>query len=652
MASPNPGRRRGRSSSALGQALPWLETAGGLALAQATVLAARHGGGLDGTGWLALASGSALVLAVLLALGFWLVSKAVPKLAAQPGAHAATLPRALFGLVLSWTLVELALGPSVQWPLALALQLLAALATLALVRRLPPSPRWLSAALAAILPIGLVLGWLDLAPPATIPQTGRPAANDAADVVLVTIDTLRADRLGIYGRDPSPTPNLDRLGAEGAVLERTLASSPWTVPSIASLMTGQPTLEHGAGLPVAPGRTFLRTGLGDDHTTLAEHFSRAGYRTSAVVANAFLGPARGLAQGFEQFENPWLEHSRAGVWLTLPTTRWLARRLPAERLGDPRARGVVDRALELLDAPDSKGRPTFLWLHLIDPHAPYQADPDHLELVDVVAELEAEPMPDAEGSLVGDRFVQAHRVRGGSLWLAPTDRQRLEAHYDRAVSYTDHHLGRLFEALRRHPRPVVVALTADHGEEFWDHGQFEHGHDYYREVTWVPAIFWAPDRVRGGQRIAEPAGLVDLGPTLLELAGLEPPPEPAWWEGWSLAGALTPAGSDGSNVSGDPAALDLPPRLAGGNLYGFPAVALVDGPWRYILRANGQDELYHVETDPGERRNLAFLEPAVAARYRALLEPRLRVHLEVGDPSSRPADPADLDALRSLGYVQ
>ena len=136
--------------------------------------------------------------------------------------------------------------------------------------------------------------------------------------------------------------------------------------------------------------------------------------------------------------------------------------------------------------------PLFLWVHYIDPHTPFQADPAVLDPT-VVMEMAEQKQPRVldDGTVVGEVFVATDLVRSGALWLGPEDRRRLEEYYDREVGYTDTHIGRLFAALReRHERrPVVAALTADHGEEFWDHGQFEHGHDYYAEVTRIPLVF-------------------------------------------------------------------------------------------------------------------------------------------------------------------
>jgi len=232
------------------------------------------------------------------------------------------------------------------------------------------------------------------------------------------------------------------------------------------------------------------------------------------------------------------------------------------------------------------------------------------------------------------------------MWyLGAEDRRRIAEYYDRSVGYVDRHIGRLFVALReRHARrPVVAALTADHGEEFWDHGHFEHGHDYYSEVTRAPLLFWSPGTVPSERTVEELVGLVDVGATLTELAGLPTHEAAAPDEGRSLVASWSGGSED----------LQPLPRFAGGNLYDLPAVLVEEGTWRYILRGNDKAELYDVGRDPEERFNLAAEHPEVAAHFRTLMKPRLDAFLQT-EAGKGPEDlsPETLKALQSLGYVQ
>ena len=528
-----------------------------------------------------------------------------------------------------------------------------------------PPRKWLLAA-AAFVPLALVgvfLVPLPQRPPKAesegpadgAKETARRAAAGSPDVVLVSIDTLRADRLGAYGRSPSLTPEMDRLASEGVVFGRALASSPWTVPSVASMLTGLPTLRHRAGRPLGSGPTLMRTPLDGEHTTLAERFAAAGYRTRAVAANGFVSADMGMAQGFEQLENPFNTAMGNGMVRDLPLTRLVLSLIPDRKLGDYRAEGVTDTALAWLAEDDDA--PLFLWVHYLGPHVPLRADPGNLDMNALRAMLqESRPEATEDGSVIGEVFTATSHVRSGLLWLSPEDRRKLEDRYDLTVSYVDEHVGRLFSALREHRavRPVIAALTSDHGEELWDHGHFEHGHDYYREVTRIPLIFWSPGSIPASLTVSSLAGHVDIGPTLLELAALEVPPPATPDEGRSLVPLFRPADpAAGEDTElGDGSEDRAPPRFSGGNLYDLPAVLVEDGRWRFILRANGQQELYDVGRDPEERFNVALQNPQVAERYRQLLEPRLATLIQDDEGEEAELSPETLEALRSLGYVQ
>jgi arylsulfatase len=644
--------------------VPWLTAASVLAAFQALFLVWRFqplGGGAEmSIGVAKFATVAGLLTAALLLPVMMVLRRLHPgwKSADRAGASAATalgLVAAVAGwLVADRWLAALALMPWLSALLALSAGVTCGLAVAAL--RLPRP--WLRIGIVAA-PLLLLFLFLPL-PASSRPPAGEeasaaspppppPVANVSAkrpDVVLVTVDTLRADRVGAYRSLPSLTPEIDRVFREGVTFERVLTASPWTLPSVASVHTGLPTLSHGAGLPLGAGQTFRRSPLAPQHTTLAERFAAAGYRTRAVVANGFAGESFGMGQGFQEFSSPFDSAMGAAMMGDLPLPRLIVTLTPKTAWGDYRASGVTDKALGWLK--DDAEAPLFLWVHYIDPHSPFQADPDRLDPAALAAMAEQKQPPVlADGSVVGDVFVTTDLVRSGMLWLGPADRRRIEEYYDRAVGYVDRHVGRLFAALRERSRrrPVVAAFTADHGEEFWDHGHFEHGHDFYREITQAPLAFWGPQRVPESRTVSELAGLVDVGPTLLELAGLDAPAPSAVDEGRSLVSTWGAAGNATREVT--------PPRFSEGNLYGLPAVLVEDADCRFLLRANGVQELYSVADDPQERHNVAFDHPQRVRLYRGLLEPRLDAILRNGHVAdSGPISPETLQSLRALGYVR
>jgi arylsulfatase A-like enzyme len=630
-------------------------SAGFLALAQATSLLLRNQAFLGPEMAAGLTKLSVLVsvVTVLLLMPIAaLVRRFIP--AWREGDRLGASLAVCFGLtaaLVGWMIAAfLTAVPTVPKLLAPWIDALAALVVGLTASALRPRYRWVRAW--AFVTLALVLLTFVPYPPSPAktdeakPKAAAVADPARPDVVLVSIDTLRADHLGAYGRSPTITPEMDRIAREGVVFTRGLASSPWTTPSVASILTGLPVIRHGAGLPLSAGFTFLRSPLDARFTTLAERFAAAGYRTRGVVANGFVGPEAGMAQGFEEFATPIVGAMMASFMRDLPLTRLIVALTPPEKWGDYRAQGLTDIALRWLG--ESDPRPLFLWVHYIDPHSPYRADPSRQNPA-ALGEMVHQTYPPLreDGTVVGDIFAATDLVRSGTLWLGPRDRERLRQYYAGEVAYTDKHVGRLFEALRARgaKRPVVAALTADHGEELWDHGHFEHGHDYYREVTWIPLVFWGAGAVPAGRTVSTVVGLVDIAPTLLELAGLPAMVPQTPDEGRSLAGLWRPGGGTET-----PAA---PARFSGGNLYGLPAVLVEHGPWRFLLRANGAQELYEVARDPQERHNVAFEHAEVAERYRHVLEPQLAALMHTGNgTTAAKLSPEQLEGLKALGYVR
>jgi arylsulfatase A-like enzyme len=316
------------------------------------------------------------------------------------------------------------------------------------------------------------------------PDTGPARPN----VVLVSIDTLRADRIGCYGGPPTPT--LDRLAAEGAVFEIALGAAPVTRPSHATMLTGVYPCVHRMG--VAPGDE-LPAGL----PTLATLLRRAGYTTAAITEGGYLDGA--FARGFGLFRT-----DAAGT---------LER--PGGRVEDV----VADTRAWLAQHPDEQ---FFLFVHTYQPHFPYTPP----------ARYRADPSP---------RMVRSPAVPAAMYATYDPDL------YDAEVRYTDDSLAPLFAALEDLglARETVVIVTSDHGEAFGEHGRFLHGDQLYEEDLRVPLIWWAPGRIPPGRRLPAVASLADVVPTVLDLTRLH---APGWLHGRDLARALV---GDAPAVSGE-----------------------------------------------------------------------------------------------------
>lgn len=398
----------------------------------------------------------------------------------------------------------------------LALVLLGLPVALSALRSAGPA---LGAAALALLGLGARAG-LDAR---SVPAGEAQPPAGARSVLLVTMDTSRADYFGAYGRTDVRTPSFDRIAAEGVRLDHAYSQIPVTGPSHATIMTGVPPWEHGNllnGLPVAPG-----------YATLPEELRRRGWRTAAFVSAYVLDGKLGFSRGFEVYDDDfgWLQ----GFDETVPG-RLLAM---AERFTNPdhvleRIGGrTTDAALDWMDREVEDGQPFFVWVHLFDPHGPYAPPPPW-----DTAYYQGDPRDPAHTSMQGAQNIAAYLVP--SL-QGITDADYVLAQYAGEVSYVDDQIGRLLGWLEARGRldDTLVIAVADHGESLaGEHGVwFNHGDDLYEASTWIPWAMRLPGGAHAGAVLQSPAELTDLAPTVYEVLDL-PLPETA--VGHSLLPAL------------------------------------------------------------------------------------------------------------------
>jgi len=406
-----------------------------------------------------------------------------------------------------------------------------------------------------------------------------------ANVLLVTIDTLRRDRLGAYGSTAGLTPTIDRLAASGLVYSHAYSHVPMTLPAHTSILTGRLPASHGVH-----NNTVFR--LADDVPTLATVMKAAGYRTGAFVGAFVLDARFGLNRGFDDYDDRYPHTSdtatfrfdeRRGSEVAQAAGDWILEQgsaLRAQRGSKDQGSAAVYGTVASL--------PWFAWVHLFDPHAPYDAP----------AEYRAGRTP-----------------------------------YDAEVAYADAMIGRLIDRLRAaHALDrTLIVITADHGESLGEHGEMTHGLFAYDATIAVPLIVAGPSVPAG--RIDAPVGHDDIMPTILDLTAIAPP-----------------AGIDGrSLVSQPPADRDILFEALDANLTrGWaPLTGIVSGPWKYIdlpIR-----ELYNVNADPREVTNLAerdaaHRDPLARALAQFAARPPGR-----GSPSGLDAEAAA--RLRTLGYA-
>jgi choline-sulfatase len=400
--------------------------------------------------------------------------------------------------------------------------------------------------------------------------TGLFPAPIPPDILLVTLDTTRADHLGAYGDRRARTPRLDRLAREGVLFERAVAAAPITLPAHASLLTGTYPFTHGVR---NNGNFSLRSAV----PTLATVLHDRGYLTAAFVSSFVLDRRYGLAQGFEHYDDR-LDRG--------PTQGEL------ERRGDATARAATDWLTSV--ARDQS--PLFLWVHLYDPHDPY------------------DPPPPLREAFAG----------------------RL---YDGEIAFADQAVGSMLDRLQQSQRraPALVAAVGDHGESLGEHEEQTHSMFVYESVLRVPMILSWPRHLPAGRRVPGLVRGIDLAPTLLALAG-QPPP--AGMQGRSLMPLM-----EGRREPGVGAYSESYFPLFYMNW--APLRSIQDERWKFIDAP--VPELYDLSNDAHEGTNLAAREPARTDALKRGLDQLTGGG--AGAMSDRKVDSETVQKLAALGYV-
>ena len=431
------------------------------------------------------------------------------------------------------------------------------------------------------------------------------ADRDRPNIIVITVDALRADHLGVYGYTRPTSPSIDAFAKDAVVVTDGISQAPYTKASIASLLTGLYPTAHktyttrpsfGQLMTTGVGKTVLphTDVLSADLPTLPEALNAAGYETFALTSNPHLIPAFGFAQGFEHFGFVTKDRDVAS------------------------ARHVLAEATKALDARSK--RPFFLWIHLMEPHSPY-TPPEPCRSM-----FPPGTPPEPIDASVIPRWIRIGDSRDLNLY---------KARYDGEIRTADEAIGAFFQELRRRRLwdPSVVVVTADHGESFMEHGVLEHNTWLYDELVHVPLIIRVPGLPPRRARIQ--VQLVDLFPTL---AG--------------IAGAKVPAGLHGR---------DRIPDLRGQAVesYAYSEVvgsrfAIRRPDWKYISSLQGGRQLFDLKTDPREQNNLAREQPERAEKLEHELGRVVAMAVKSGESvrgQLSPVPPEVLQRLQSLGYL-
>lgn len=441
-------------------------------------------------------------------------------------------------------------------------------------------------------------------------------------MILIVIDTLRKDHMQLYGYDKRTTPNLVAASDRFVVFDDAVVQGNWTLPSVASIHTSLYPSSHKFLVMYdrdIKGHTEVGTTvLNPDVVTLAEALKSEGYRTADFQTNRWLSPETGITQGFDE-------------------TRWL---IPDRGRGFPAGR-VNDEAIEWLE--EHEGGPFFLYLHYIDPHAPYEPPPGY-------AERFREDEPDIRPR---DRFEAPefdYLYLKDSQGRVIRDLNQYLALYDGLISYTDEELGRLLRYLDESgvTQRAVLVIVSDHGEEFLDDGGWEHGFNLTQYMVSAPLLMRFPEGYSG--TVQQRVSAVDIAPTLLDYLGLDSPPG---FQGRSLMPDVRGEGrAQPRFVYSEGNGIGTPEQ----HVFGLDIIqkAVYSGRYKLIYTiSSGVKELYDLEADPNERVDLAARMPELVDELTARIESFVE-YTEANSVSPETInllDEQEQQRLKALGYL-
>ncbi len=410
------------------------------------------------------------------------------------------------------------------------------------------------------------------------------ARADAPNVLLIILDTVRAASLSLYGYSRPTTPELQKFAERGVVFEQAFSTSPWTLPSHGSMFTGLPPHELSAN---------WQTPLNRAPVTLSEIFDDSGYETAGFVANLIFGTAEtGLARGFQRYEDFQISPGQVVMNASLGrfvAGRWSLRELIGndEVLGRKHAARISNDFLSWVGT--KRDRPFFAFLNYYDAHDPYLPPDGYYRAMSGHAR---------EHRLSPLRRVPVPQRRNG----VSAEALRIERDsYDGALAYIDHEIGGMLRELERRGvlQNTLVVITADHGEEFGEHGLWYHGNSLYLPALQVPLVVVQPGRVPAGVRVQSPVSLVDLAATIQELSGVagarrvSGQPLSAAWRGQGLS---TPV------VSSVRKGVRLPDWYP---ISHADLASVITPTSHYIRSGTGREELFDYRADVAEQRNRA-----------------------------------------------
>jgi len=484
------------------------------------------------------------------------------------------------------------------------------------------------------------------------------------NVLLITLDTVRADHVSCYGYERQTTPNLDAFSREGVLYKNAYATAPWTLSSHASMFTGKYPTRHGANfnpdsIQIAKyfenqkGQQFdmrdLNTRsifkLSEENITLAEILSERGYRTAGIIGGPFTASIFGLAQGFDYYDEKFLDVEKDASFsliyqvidLFFSLKDFIAQH--GYSAAKRSASQLNEAAFQWLEK--NHEQPFFLFINYFDAHTPYIPPPPYDGYFGKTDKgIIAHHSPRTDSSYVTAESVLMFAVIAGSHQLTFEEKELFVSRYDGEIRYLDHCLGLLLEklkALKVYDNTLII-ITSDHGEAFGEHSLVSHGRTLYEEMLHVPLIIKNPSASPGRGVIEKRVSLVDLFPTILSCPDY---PVPAGIDGETLAGSDHPIIAEWYYKWWDP------------EKYKRNLRAVYRQKEKYIRASNGMNELYDLENDPGEKENLIQKSPQQARAIQVILDTWLNSFEPPGTKGAAvKINKSTEEKLRALGYVR
>lgn len=472
---------------------------------------------------------------------------------------------------------------------------------------------------------GLAAG---LSPASFLPGSGSAATAKRPNIIFILIDTLRADRMGLYGYQRNTTPAIDAIADEAAIFDNAIAPAPWTQPSMASIFCSRfPSVHKVTNFMLAYnmrwGKAKRMSVFGDSFVTIAEMLGKQGYDTAGFVGNFLVSKYYGFGQGFDFYSDMNYRNQPQGATsgdvLNRHLLQWLGRR--------------------------ESQKPLFLYIHYMDAHGPYYARPEFYQpFFKQVAQMQNKRKLSAPEKGRLGYLATGKAAPIIARYKELTDYQEFwSAFYDAGVREQDQHISDLIVGLKNMDLwdDSYIALAADHGEELSEHGLWSHGKTLYQTELHVPFILRWPGRL-SSKRIVPTVQLIDLMPTLIEQLQLEPV---SGMQGRSLAADI--AGKD----SGKPVS-----TFSEAVKFGPNTIAVSQGGWKLIAKQGRKtSELYNIADDPYEQKNLFQQNSIKVKQLGMILTDQITINKNLASktiPEQIQITPQEYERLKSLGYVK